>query len=833
MDLMEKQVALEMTMMGAGRDHLMGKIRKAREKGKEEGTPYGSRIVAAGIQKVADGVTSWLTSTATGKAGRRHAAAKYLRQADPKVAALIALRGVVAGLARGVSLTNLASRIGSGMEAEAKFTHFLQNDPKAFKFAKKWAEEYSPVPWKKSKLMSAGMKKAGVTWAAWPRNDSLHVGIRLVEIIRDTTGMIEIVREREGKRDRYVVRPTAATEAWIEAHCNHAGVMFPHWAPCVVPPVAWTSPTEGGYHTDILPQLPLIKTRNKAYLEELHNRVDDMPTVYQAVNAVQDTAWRVNRFVLQVFEDVWGMGGGVAGIPDANPIDLPPIPGHIKLDMDRTAWPEDWKADWKAWKKAASKVHVANNSAVSKRIAIMTVLKVAREYAQEEAIYFPHTLDFRGRLYAVPRVLNPQGADYSKALLEFSEGIPLGDQKAADWLAIHGANTWGYDKVSLADRVAWVREHESRILSVAHNPVDDLWWTEADKPWQFLAFCNEWRGYCEQGLDFPSRLPVAMDGSCNGLQIFSLILRDAKGGMEVNILPRETPADIYQTVADKVIAKLRDIEAEGGTEDAVLARQWLAFGINRKATKRQVMVLPYGGTFRSCMAYTIEYIASKEQEMREQMGTDFDRAAATPWPDGFFEAGNWLAKYIWEAIGETVKSARECMDWLRHTAKLAAAEGLPVTWITPAGLPVLQEYRDTEARRVKTVLGDSVVRLNLREEIDRLDRRRQANGISPNFVHSLDAAALMLSVQKASEAGINAFAMIHDSYGTHAAKSETLARCLREAFVQMFTEQDVLAEFKASVEALLPPEKRGDIRSLPAKGDLDVTAVLESPFFFA
>ena len=114
-----------------------------------------------------------------------------------------------------------------------------------------------------------------------------------------------------------------------------------------------------------------------------------------------------------------------------------------------------------------------------------------------------------------------------------------------------------------------------------------------------------------------------------------------------------------------------------------------------------------------------------------------------------------------------------------------------------------------------------------------IDRRRQRNGISPNFVHSLDAAAMCQSIHLACKEGVSSFMMIHDSYGTHAADAATLAHCLRRAFVGMFTERDVLADLQEEVKALLPEEKQSCLPPPPEKGNLDVTKVLQSAFFFA
>ena len=60
-------------------------------------------------------------------------------------------------------------------------------------------------------------------------------------------------------------------------------------------------------------------------------------------------------------------------------------------------------------------------------------------------------------------------------------------------------------------------------------------------------------------------------------------------------------------------------------------------------------------------------------------------------------------------------------------------------------------------------------RIRIRSTTNKVDKRRQANGISPNFVHSLDATVMLLTVAYAKQKGIVDFAMVHDSFGTLAA----------------------------------------------------------------
>lgn len=116
----------------------------------------------------------------------------------------------------------------------------------------------------------------------------------------------------------------------------------------------------------------------------------------------------------------------------------------------------------------------------------------------------------------------------------------------------------------------------------------------------------------------------------------------------------------------------------------------------------------------------------------------------------------------------------------------------------------------------------------------KLNNAKQRSAISPNYVHSLDASALMLTVQKSLTKNLRSFAMIHDSYGTLAADSETLAITLREVFLYMFGgDTNHLEMWLREVLAPLPVALQADAPLLPSMGALDVNEVKNAPFFFA
>ena len=73
--------------------------------------------------------------------------------------------------------------------------------------------------------------------------------------------------------------------------------------------------------------------------------------------------------------------------------------------------------------------------------------------------------------------------------------------------------------------------------------------------------------------------------------------------------------------------------------------------------------------------------------------------------------------------------------------------------------------------------------------------------------------------------------MVHDSYATHSTNMPKLNKRLREAFVKMYQDNDVLGNLYDSAVATLP--KDIDIPLPPQKGDLDLNEVLQSDYFFA
>jgi DNA-directed RNA polymerase len=232
------------------------------------------------------------------------------------------------------------------------------------------------------------------------------------------------------------------------------------------------------------------------------------------------------------------------------------------------------------------------------------------------------------------------------------------------------------------------------------------------------------------------------------------------------------------------------------------------------------MIVPYSGTQHACREYIQEAITDRI----EKKGVD------NPFGDDLFQAGLYLAGHVWQGINETIASARKVMDYVKLVGKHYGEASKHMEWVTPTDFLVVQPYFNTKKRLIKTHVDGNLVYLSYQQELqDTVNKSRISTGASPNFIHSLDASALTLTINQCMDKNMMDFSMVHDSYGTHSPNMDIMSRILREAFVDMYKKHDVLQELRDhAVETI------GDssIPQPPATGGLDLDRVLESNYFF-
>jgi DNA-directed RNA polymerase len=807
---METQLELEANMVAAGTTSYFHMENKRATSGRAADVGAPAFMVTLGVNAVIEGVNEYLLAEdtrLTERGGFTSESYNHIKPLGADLAGAVALKTMVNWLCRPgksqVQLTSIAHAIGEALDNEAMVVAFAEKHKSLVKQALAKLDQTTSHEGHRRRVIMALMRKQDFEPVRWGKKARILVGMRMIEIISLKTGLIETELVRIGRETPQVVRFKEDALAILSDKRGYFSRLTPTLGPCVVPPKDWDARgRDGGYYSPV--SMVPMKLVRAAYRELIPG------DIVEATNTLQRTAWKVNAQVMDVMQTfLTGDRDDLGVLPPLSDVPIPSKPDDIETNEEAR----------KAYRIAASGAYAENAKRKSKRIMVYRTLGVSEQYKDFPAIYFPHSLDFRGRVYPISQWLHPQGPDFVKGQLTFAEGKPIGDGQGPGWMAIHGANCFGVDKVSLEERIDWTEQHSEEIKRVASDPLQCLWWTEADSPWCFLAFCFEWAAYtvaCEEGhgADFVSHLPVMVDGSCNGIQHFSAMLRDSVGGRATNLVPSDRPSDIYGTVSERVIERLRELPSDIGAK-------WIAWGINRKITKRSVMVLPYGGTFASCRDYVQEAVMERGD---------------TPWAhdrEAERKAINELAKVVWHSISDVVIGARTAMSWLQSMARLVFKNGAKsIWWRTPTGLKVTQRYNKFEQNRIETsFLGRIKFRATVMNETNTPDASQHVNGFSPNFVHSLDASALMLTILLASDNGVTSFAAVHDSYGTHAADMQTLAACIRTAFVNLYEENDVLGNLHADIIAQLP--EGTDVPPPPEKGNLNLQEVLNSDFFFA
>src|SRR5262249_11937426 len=118
-----------------------------------------------------------------------------------------------------------------------------------------------------------------------------------------------------------------------------------------------------------------------------------------------------------------------------------------------------------------------------------------------------------------------------------------------------------------------------------------------------------------------------------------------------------------------------------------------------------------------------------------------------------------------EAIDLALPSAVMVRKCLKDTAESMAAQNRFLEWRTPAGFPVSNRYTKSKTTRINLpFLGQMVtIAIGYTNE-PKVPKIKDA--VTANFVHSMDAAHLVLSVNAAVVDGITNIMTVHDCFAT-------------------------------------------------------------------
>ncbi len=820
--MLKTQEELEALCADRGLEKLMAECEQAESAGRASGAFYAKQLMERFVDRMAKRIDDEMNDPS---AGRAKAHKGLVSVFDSRVTAFMSVSCAINMLmsAEDVAGTSLSRALGNNMYHELFCTTFQDANPELFNtICHDLDKRQSKSSRHRMTVLKNQAAKKGIQWENWSITQILQVGEWCLDNLV-SVGLVETHTKQLGRKTKMFVELSDEALQIVEDTKRLVSFFRPQRLPFVEKPHDWDGLVGGGYHTNRMKQtLPRCVKASPTQMDILIEQRDQYKdTVVKCINTLQSVEWRINKRILEVQQ---AMFRGFVEKDKPEPLEC-----HSKPFEE---WTETDKSLHGHWKRRAAKWYSEQRAERYAASRHAYTLSVAREFADYPKIWFLYFADWRGRYYPATSGVSPQGTDTSKSMLEFAHGKPIKTPDAEKFFLLLGSTKFGFDKGSISERLSWVHSNHDLIMACADEPLlhTDFWFREADGKtrYQFLAWCFEYAEYRRNPESFVSRLPVSLDGTCNGLQHYSAMLRDEIGAAATNLLPADRPNDIYAQVARVTIdllkrsdttslaVVLRETRPLSHFEAQYFKEQWLKHGIERKLTKRCVMTLPYGSKKFSMGRFI------RGDYMMKVHPIEFTE-------EDFTDAANFLGDFVWCAIGKVAVKAVQGMQYFQGMSRAITRKNdiEVIVWPSLTGLPIVQDYWSTEYVQFRSVRGGGS-RLKCLVETDRIDKLGHANGIAPNIIHSLDAAHLTFVTLRAKAEGIDNFAMVHDDYGTHAADTAELFRIIREEFVKLY-EQD---PFKLIADALEAQTDGKKLPSRPEYGTLDLQLVKHSEYFF-
>jgi DNA-directed RNA polymerase len=332
----------------------------------------------------------------------------------------------------------VATTVGRVVMLEARFREVWKQAPSVLRDeyggdweGTKWATDDKLTPQDRVRIMKHELDRVSprsvkkwltkledILVEQWSKRDMFVVGAPILDaVIKGIPEYIEKVTvhsKKITKRSTMSVVYIAATPLLIDelqdSRSRHE-ILQPVLLPMIVRPEPWANRPGVGVSGGYLNRTEVGGEESYRYgiikgTRHQHTENDAVsPTVWAALNRVQDTRWKINTRVLGLASEAVNTNKGVT--PYEAMLDMP-------TNVSAAAWAKMTTKERGVIKNVRESVHTHNNRQNSRRMSALRVLTVAGRFADEEEIFFPHNIDWRGRAYPLPQDLHPQADDFAK-----------------------------------------------------------------------------------------------------------------------------------------------------------------------------------------------------------------------------------------------------------------------------------------------------------------------------------------------------------------------------------------------------------------------------------
>ena len=461
-----------------------------------------------------------------------------------------------------------------------------------------------------------------------------------------------------------------------------------------------------------------------------------------------------------------------------------------------------------------------------------------------------------GRIY-FPEGLSYQGSDFARAVIEFTNGMPL---ESEDWrfINLHAANVYG-EKGRIEDRMDESGSATFKRAYIALNPkqeFDD--WSMADKPYCYLRTCLETtvgaalilerqqrvnpadfekfselypdfvaalknRGKLKAKKRFVSHLPVELDQSNSAFAHIGLLMGDEelqkKAGMD------QEWSDVYSDIAESVnLGEANEVTSPiswGKTGFVVDEDRVAASGPDRSETRKIIKKVSvpwsYGAGIQTCADAIAKIVDENPNKYQYLQGLDIEEV-------------NDLAL---EVIRVLEDKFRVCVDYQNRVKKAVTAAKKAgkesIEWTAPFGFTVVHRKYKLKPRTDAVWSGDEWIYPQAWRPTEPSWQKLQTSTPAV-LVHSMDAALIhgvlaygAITIEGSLEDGdfhIKGnrtvddkgerlpIITIHDCFACHASFATDLQRVLLRGLRTMYEHWDPFNHFLNMAESAGPVPTR-------------------------
>ena len=320
--------------------------------------------------------------------------------------------------------------------------------------------------------------------------------------------------------------------------------------------------------------------------------------------------------------------------------------------------------------------------------------------------------------------------------------------------------------------------------------MDPLFINKADSKFVFAAFCLVIRNI-NKDPSYKVRLPIFLDATCSGIQHLATLLKDLELAYEVNLIPKENEEekvqDIYASLTDHVNLRINELSKIDKKYEKLENIK-----LTRDILKPSFMTKTYNVT----MFGIINQLKSKLPKIKKQNTTFY--IVKDSYCNDIILSHNDLvliAKIVNSILFEKYESLKLIYDYFISVSKILVKVGIPLTWITPSGIILTQNYLLSKITKTSISVGGKAKTIVLREWTKKVDTRKQTQAIIPNIIHSLDSAHIQKLIEKAISIDFSPVLTIHDCFGSLPNKIELLEFLVKLEFINLYSKEDFLAKF--------------------------------------